>query len=615
MKFSYNLFAMIWGLGLLDVIRVFIYKTSIRLNIHPACRIKAPVVKGPYFSEPLAEPINADPVSAWQDSGMLFEKISINTTNSIPNWLQNPLISSSSSENYKHWWKINDFEKANGDIKLIWEQSRMHWLIAFAQRARNGDSHYLKKMNSWLDDWMEVNPPYFGPNWKCGQEASIRVMNICIALIILDQYKNPSSSLLKIVELHMHRISSTMSYAIGQRNNHGTSEAAALFLGGSLLVKSGNLNAAKWEIKGRKWIERLLKKLVSSDGSFSQHSINYHRMLVDTVSLVEIWRTRNDLNEFSENFYEQVEKACSWLFQMISSDDGDVPNLGTNDGTRLIQISDINYRDFRPSLQLAMAVFKKEIPFTRDELNDENLKWLGLNPEKVKAQKKESKIFKDGGYALLRKGGATLLLRVPIFKFRPSQCDGLHLDLWLHNKNCLIDAGTYSYNDKEEVMDYFSGNEGHNVVVFDERNQMPKISRFLYGNWLKGKCDNVLQVDDEAISFSAFCEDYQGAKHHRKITLYDTKLVIDDQVSGFNRSAKVRWRLGASNWKLFKESGKVIITDSEHTLSIRSKSESFRGKLTSGWKSLNYLSKEKVSILEGEINENGSFITEYFWNL
>ena len=123
------------------------------------------------------------------------------------------------------------------------------------------------------------------------------------------------------------------------------------------------------------------------------------------------------------------EKACSWLFQMISSDDGDGPNLGANDGTRLIQVSDINYRDFRPSLQIAMAVFKKEIPFTRSEVNDENLKWLGLNTKKVKAQKKVSKIFKDGGYALLRRGGATLILRIPIFKFRPSQCDGLHLDL------------------------------------------------------------------------------------------------------------------------------------------------------------------------------------------
>ena len=91
MKFSNNLFATIWRLGLLDVLRVFLYKTTIRLNIHPACRIKAQVVKGPYFSEPLAEPIKANPVSAWQDSGILFDNISIDTNNSIPNWLQNPL--------------------------------------------------------------------------------------------------------------------------------------------------------------------------------------------------------------------------------------------------------------------------------------------------------------------------------------------------------------------------------------------------------------------------------------------------------------------------------------------------------------------------------------------
>ena len=615
MKISNSFFATIWRLGLLDVFRVLIYKITIRLNIHPACRAKAQVIKGPYFSEPLSKPIRANPVSAWQESGILFDHILINTINSIPNWLQNPLTSSSSYEKYSPWWKINDFDNANGDIKLIWEQSRMHWLISFAQRARNGDPHYLEKMNLWLEDWIKVNPPFYGPNWKCGQEASIRVMNICIALLILNQYKKPSPSLLKIVELHLRRISPTMSYAIGQRNNHGTSEAAALFLGGSLLAKSGNLSGRRWEVKGRKWIERLLKKLVCSDGSFSQHSIIYHRMLIDTVSLIEIWRIRNNLNKFSENFYGQTDNACNWLYQMISSDNGDGPNLGANDGTRLIQISDADYRDFRPCLQLAMAVFKRETPFARGEVNDENLKWLGLKTEKVKAQKKESKIFKDGGYALLRRGEATVMLRLPTFRFRPSQCDGLHLDLWLHNKNCLIDAGTYSYNDRKEVMDYFSGNEGHNIVVFDERDQMPKISRFLYGNWLKGNCDQSLKIKDENISFRAFYKDYQGAKHHRKITLYDTKLIIEDQVSGFDQSARIRWRLGTSNWKFLQEIGQVIITDSEHALSIKSDSRSFSGKLTSGWKSLNYLSKEQISVLEAEINESGSFITEYSWNL
>ena len=74
-----------------------------------------------------------------------------------------------------------------GDIKLIWEQSRMDWVLAFAQRARNGDQKSLGRLNTWLVHWLEKNPPYFGANWKCGQEASIRVIHLCCAALILGQ--------------------------------------------------------------------------------------------------------------------------------------------------------------------------------------------------------------------------------------------------------------------------------------------------------------------------------------------------------------------------------------------------------------------------------------------
>ena len=37
-----------------------------------------------------------------------------------------------------------------------------------------------------------------------------------------------------------------MAYALGQQNNHGTSEAAALFIGGSWLEQLGDPRGARW---------------------------------------------------------------------------------------------------------------------------------------------------------------------------------------------------------------------------------------------------------------------------------------------------------------------------------------------------------------------------------
>jgi len=45
-----------------------------------------------------------------------------------------------------------------------------------------------------------------------------------------------------------------MSYAIGLQNNHGTSEAGALFIGRSVLIQH-DPRAADWMHKGPRWLE------------------------------------------------------------------------------------------------------------------------------------------------------------------------------------------------------------------------------------------------------------------------------------------------------------------------------------------------------------------------
>ena len=79
----------------------------------------------------------------------------------------------------------------------------MDWLIAFAQRARNGDQEALDQLNLWLSDWLQENPPYLGHNWKCGQEASIRVIHLACAALILGQDFDPLEGLQQVIRLHL----------------------------------------------------------------------------------------------------------------------------------------------------------------------------------------------------------------------------------------------------------------------------------------------------------------------------------------------------------------------------------------------------------------------------
>jgi hypothetical protein len=105
-------------------------------------------------------------------------------------------------------------------------------------------------------------------------------------------------------------INRRVSYAIGQQNNHGTSEAAALFIGGSFLA-GRDPRAASWARKGWRWLEERAATLIERDGSFSQYSVTYHRVMLDTYALAEAWRRHRDLPAFSDRLQARLSSAPS----------------------------------------------------------------------------------------------------------------------------------------------------------------------------------------------------------------------------------------------------------------------------------------------------------------
>ena len=320
------------ALGPVNLGRVFFYKLGVRLGINPVRRISASITGESFFNELKGTEKTTLPInSLWMGKQTYFgwhEVISDNP----PDWHCNIFSGGRISDPHRPWWLIPDFNEAVGDIKVIWEPSRFDWALAFSQSALAGNANAIKTLNHWIADWVNNNSPYQGPNWKCGQEASIRVMHLAISALLLDQHHQSQRSLIDLIKAHLQRISPTVSYAIAQNNNHGTSEAAALYIGGSWLTLNGDPQGAAWCNQGKKLLENRARHLIDSDGTFSQYSTNYHRLMLDTYSMAEIWRQKNNLPAFSRPLYQQLSAAANWLFQITQSTTGDAPNLGANDG-------------------------------------------------------------------------------------------------------------------------------------------------------------------------------------------------------------------------------------------------------------------------------------------
>lgn len=588
----FNSLGTLRAIGLHNIAKVLAYRLALRTGIHPVLRIAAPAPKGPFFAGPVRHaPAGALAGEAWRDNGSWFSAHSF-PLSGPPDWHANPFIPSTQAGADLVWNRIPDFSADLGDIKTVWEASRFDWALAMARRAALGDARELDRLNAWLADWSQANPPYLGANWKCGQEASIRVMHLAATALVLNQEKGPLPGLRALIAAHLARIAPTIDYAIGQANNHGTSEAAALFIGGSWL---GDADGERYAAIGRHWLEDRVQVLIAQDGTFSQYSVVYHRVMLDTYALVEAWRRRLQLPSFSTILTARLASATRWLQAVVDPITGDAPNLGANDGARLIPLADVPFRDFRSSLQLSAELFCNARAIAAEGLWDQPRLWLGQRASTTTLPAPVSATLDDGGFHLMRQGRAFALLRYPRFRFRPSQADALHLDLWVAGQNLLRDAGTYSYASAEGA--WFAGTAAHNTVEFDGRDQMPRLGRFLFGAWLKAESVIPVACRDGTVTAAAGYRDSWGARHARAVVLGDRGLTCTDSLSGSAHCAVLRWRLAPGNWKLTSDGA----TNGPVTLRL-SGPEGMTLRLVQSQESRHYLEKTSIPVLEAKVD-------------
>ncbi len=571
------------------------------------------------------------------DLAIYFSRHSMALNGEVP-WLYDPFAEESFEEPERHWSEIPDFVRPGRDIKAIWELSRFDWALKLALAADDQKSEApIQRLNALVRNWQQYNPPFLGPNWKCGQETTIRMLQTLLAASLLDQdglsAKGPPSEALKaFVEIHTKRIAATNQYAIAQDNNHSISEATGLYIAGAWLARHDE--AAKrprvLHERGRAQLERLAARLFAEDGSFSQYSITYHRFVIDMLAQAEWWRRRLELPEFSEIFQTRVQNGVRWLHDMTDPVTGDGPNVGSNDGARLFVLTDTDYRDFRPSVQLAMKLFAGQVPYP-EGAHDQQLANLGLTPEPRRPLERSSRVMADGGFVLMAppptRGGVDLgavalsgesapsnggrpsaeawaCVRFPSFAFRPPHADALHVDLWVEGVNLLRDSGSYSYNPAPDAAPDLRGTSAHNTIEFDGRDQMPRLGRFLFGSWLQPSEVGELLEGDDGLSWTGAYEDNQGCRHRRTVSVDGEVWRVRDEIDGQKEKAVLRWRLAPGDWRL----DGMTLHGARAKISIETDQPPASIRLVDGKESRYYLDLATLPVLEVELGPDARSI-------
>lgn len=475
------------------------------------------------------------------------------------NWHRNPFDDAVSDPTLA-WCDVPDYLPNQGDPRMLWEPSRAAWALDCARARPYGfDVDAGGLFWRWVDSWMAANPPFMGFQWKCGQEASVRLIAITMAFWSLAD--DPATTPQRWVQLARlawatgYRVAHHINYAVSQKNNHAMSEACGLLLVSQLFPEFRD--SPRWEAIGRRVMTRELRRQIYADGSYLQQSMNYERvMLHGGLFALRLGEVAG--RPFPRDLYDRLGRCGQFLYQMMDPETGRLPNYGPNDGAYILPLSECDFTDFRPVVQAVHYLCERRRLLPPGPW-DEDLAWLfggeALNSDAGTVAPElaatASTAFETGGYYTLRRPDSWAMIRCHSYRDRVTQCDMLHLDLWWRGLNVLQDCGTHKYYvpDRPDVERYFKSIAAHNTVEMDGQDPLALVSRFLWLPWSKARrrCFEVEGDTERVFEGESYAYD-RPPWHvlHRRTVIGlegDAWAIVDDLLGQGEHAAVLRWHL------------------------------------------------------------------------
>lgn len=470
----------------------------------------------------VCEEIIRDADRAIQGEIKAFSHLNLDYGNPI-NWHRHPQSKIEVPKNNK-WFEIPDFDPTRGDIKLIWEISRFTHLYTFLKAYLiSHDEKYYNAFSDQIQSWVSNNKYSFGSNYKCGQEATLRMINILFAYSFFEKIglvtEDDKKNVRIIIRDSYKKVLSNFFYASKCiQNNHTLSEITGLIIGA-------------WCTQDRKALKeayKLMDKEIANqfleDGGYKQFSFNYQRF---AMQLMEFNFMISNVTEIhiSNKSKKKIENSIHLINQVIQ-ENGRVPNYGSNDGALIFPFTTCGYLDYRPVINTLNYQLHASKLYEDKNVNEELIWFTGDNPDEVAREtlQKSSSSFSEAGLHTIRYKDWLVMIINNDFNSRPAQMDQNHIDMWYKDHNLFIDTGTYSY--ATEVGKELSSSKGHNTVQVYNKEMMDKKGPFFIYNWTDRK---VLKHSKNHISSSYISKN--GYEHLRDVQFENETLNIVDQVN------------------------------------------------------------------------------------
>ena len=509
-----------------------------------------------------------------------------------------------------HWSSISDAAPEQGDIKDIWERSRLGWLAIDLRRwATGSDEAAAELIWSTIEDWHRQNPPYRGPNWMCGQETSLRTIT---SMFLADALRSSSATtterevlIASMVRDAVGRVLPTLGYALSQRNNHAISEAG--FLWTAALLAPDLPDAARIRRAAQDALAEAVRDQFAPDGSYAQQSPTYQRLALHVLLWV-LAVARATGEPAPDGVVEAVRASSRFLASLVApGSDGQVPNLGGNDGALLFDLVGVPISDFRPVVSHAAAATGQASPFPPGPWHQEAA-WFSLvsSPERPEAATSSSRGVRTVNIHPLTRGEVHAVLRAGPMCHRPAHADQLHVDVWIDGRPVALDPGSFRYTAPAPWGNALAGEEVHNLPTRAGAPQAVRAGRFFWRSWQEAAVVWAAETDEWAVRLATLSLADRATLRRLVAVRRDLAVVIDRT----SEPVTVRWNLPAEARLRVRDATTTargdrwraaFASDSPMTLG-----EPHAHEPASGWHAPRYGEKLPISVLHVPVRTGGA---------
>ena len=411
-----------------------------------------------------------------------------------PDWFFDP-ITRRRAPQFDYCFRVNHrSELDTGNVKQIWELSRMHHVTVLAAAfAFSGDTRYAERAASHLRSWWAQNPFLSGVHWTSGIETGLRLISWVWVRRLLEDWEGVADLFdrndvaLAQIWWHQHYLASFQSRG-SSANNHVIAEAAGLLVAASAF--DWFTESPRWAERAARVLERELANNTFPSGVNREMASDYHGFVADLaiVAGVEADRSGQPLSEeFWDLLYRMLDVVAATVDVELQA-----PRYGDGDnGMALLLSPDAASARCAGLLATGQALFDTPAwwPKVEPTVTSTLLASMVCHRRTTRHSPRRPNHFADAGLTLMRSSpseGEEIWCRCDsgphgfLSIAAHAHADALAIEVRHEGTEVLADPGTYCYHGEPQWRSYFRSTLAHNTVEFGHQDQSASGGPFLW---------------------------------------------------------------------------------------------------------------------------------------